>query len=109
MKDIVVQALTEEEVKKVFKEEFAKELIEETGWWFSDGRILIIDQKNELENAKVMIHEVVEYIVEMILGLSHKDAHEIANAVEREFEIMIKAKGVVSNEEISCKERKLEY
>lgn len=84
-----VQLLTKDEIFSIFREEFAKEVLDETGWWFRDGTVMIVRQPNEVDNAKTILHEVTEYLAEVMLGLDHKDAHDIANEIEKQFDIAV--------------------
>lgn len=87
---LTVQLLSEEEVKKVFDKEFAKELIDEGGWWFkSSGRVLVVDQADKRKNAENIVHEVVEYLLEGYMGFNHEEAHRIASDIEKEFVIKV--------------------
>lgn len=60
-------------------------LSEELGWWdrFGNVWIWIGDELKWYERVGIGIHELVEYVLEEKLSLSHEKAHKIANRVER--------------------------
>lgn len=80
---IVVQFLDDEQIKKSYED--ADEIIDEGGWWFDDGRIVVRRTNSIVEDCGTAVHEFIEYLLEKRIGMCHTFAHEIAKVFEREF------------------------
>jgi hypothetical protein len=60
-------------------------LSEETGWWTEDGKIYVymLEYKTWRERMGVAVHEWLERLLVVRLGMSRVWAHRIANVVEK--------------------------
>jgi hypothetical protein len=60
-------------------------LSDETGWWTEDGEIYVYvpEYKTKKERVGVAVHEWLERLLVVKLGMSRRWAHRIANVVEK--------------------------
>jgi len=77
---IVIKVLKPSEIKASYPN--WAEILEETGWWFNNGEIVIVEQKDKLEELKTILHEVFEFYLEKYFGISHEFAHQLALDLE---------------------------
>ena len=77
---VVVRVLKPSEIKASYPN--WTEILDETGWWFDNGEIVIVEQENKLEELKTLLHEVFEFYLEKYLGFSHEVAHHLALNLE---------------------------
>lgn len=83
IRKIVVEYLTDNEIRKRFNN--AEEIIEDTGWWFGDGRIVVRRSNDKFYDFGVMVHEFIEFLLEKGFDIEHEVAHEVAEVFESQF------------------------
>ncbi|MDK2870195.1 hypothetical protein PFDSM3638_06530 [Pyrococcus furiosus DSM 3638] len=77
---VVVRVLKPSEIKASYPN--WAEILEETGWWFEEGEIIVVEQENKLEELKTILHEVFEFYLERYFRFSHELAHQLAFNLE---------------------------
>lgn len=73
------------DVDRWLRDEYQGEtlLSEETGWWCTNGEILIWTRgQPKLRQIGVAVHEAIEYIMMVKLKLRGNGSHLIANCIE---------------------------
>lgn len=85
---VVVRVLKPSEIKASYPN--WTEILDETGWWFDNGEIVVVEQENKLGELKTLLHEVFEFYLEKYFGLSHEVAHQLALDLEGSAEESLK-------------------
>ena len=82
-----VRVLTPQEVKKNYQN--WEEILEEEGWWFENGEIVVVENENKVEELKTILHEVFEFYLEVYFGFKHEEAHGLALKLEDAIDIFL--------------------
>jgi hypothetical protein len=81
---VVVRVLKPSEIKVSYPN--WAEILDETGWWFNNGEIVVVAQEDKLEELKTILHEVFEFYLERYFEFSHETAHQLALTLEKSAE-----------------------
>lgn len=84
---VVVRVLKPSEIKASYPN--WTEILDETGWWFDNGEIVIVEQENKLEELKTILHEVFEFYLEKYFEFPHEQAHKLALVLEKNAEELV--------------------
>lgn len=86
---VVARVLKPSEVKSSYSN--WAEILDETGWWFDDGDIIVVEQENKVEELKTLLHEILEFYLEKYFNVPHETAHQSALNLEAFIDLLIKS------------------
>lgn len=86
---VVARVLKPSEVKSSYSN--WAEILYETGWWFDEGEIVVVEQENKADELKTLLHEILEFYLEKYFTVPHETAHQLALNLESFIELLLKS------------------